>query len=222
VTHQEAIDTLASERYLLNDMSGEDRLAYEDHFFSCETCAGDLRSAAAMLEGARSGFAGRRPPARVVALTPKTGAGAPRTWWRSAALPWAAAAALACVAVYQSVRVGPSQRLDSSPVALVPVALHAASRGAEAVVPLDAGARLVSLALDVNDAQSGELTFELATSEGRLITSGRVAAPAPGTPLLLLLPSSTLAAPAHYVLSLGEAGTPPRPLGEYRFALLPR
>src|SRR5262249_21435933 len=106
VTHQEAIDTLASERYLLDDMPDEERLAFEAHYFSCEACAGDLRSAAAMLEGARRGFAGRSTSARGVttATRRRTSAG---NWYRSAVLPWAVAATLACIAVYQSVRVAP-------------------------------------------------------------------------------------------------------------------
>jgi hypothetical protein len=222
VTHQEAIDTLASERYLLDDMSGEDRLAFEDHFFSCEVCAGEVRSAAAMLEGAKSGFAGRSTPARAVPMAPG-GTAVTRNWYRSAALPWAAAATLACIAVYQSAWVVPSLRQDGSPVALAPVTLHPASRGADAVVALDAGSRFVSLALDVNDPpRSAELSYDLATSDGRQIASGRAASPAPGAPLLLLLPASTLAVPMHYILSVHDGGSPARVLGEYRFVLSPR
>jgi hypothetical protein len=223
VTHQEAIDTLASERYLLDDMSGEDRLAFEDHFFSCDVCAGDVRSAAAMLEGAKRGFAGRSTQDRVVPMTRKVRAAGAPSWYRSAALPWAAAATLACVAVYQSAWVVPALRQDASPVALAPVALHPASRGAEATVAVAAGSRFVSLALDVNEpSQTASLTYDLATSEGRSIASGRAAAPSPGTPLLLLIPSSTLTAPMHYILSVRDGGSPSRVLGEYRFALSPQ
>src|SRR5258705_5950403 len=59
VTHQEAVDTLATERYLLDDITGADRQAFEEHFFSCEVCADDLRTASAMLQGAHEGFAGQ-------------------------------------------------------------------------------------------------------------------------------------------------------------------
>jgi hypothetical protein len=220
VTHQEAVDTLASERYLLDDMPGQERLAFEDHFFSCEVCAGDLRSAAAMLEGAKSGFAARSAPARVLAMPGRHESIGRRSWYRSAALPWAAAATLACVTVYQSVRVGPALRSDASPTAIAPVALRPASRGAESVVILDPDARMVSVALDINDSPPGAaLTYDLATAEGRPIASGRAAAPAPGTPLILLLPSSTLTAPMHYVLTVRDAAAPARLPDEYRFAL---
>src|SRR5262249_51199924 len=126
VTHQEAIDTLASERYLLDDMSGEDRLAFEAHYFSCEACAGDLRSAAAMLEGARRGFAARSTPARVAPSAARARMSA-RNWSRSMVLPWAVAATLAGIAVYQSVRVAQPRRPDASLVALAPITLRPAS-----------------------------------------------------------------------------------------------
>ena len=222
MTHQEAIDTLASERYLLDDMSGEDRLAFEEHYFSCDACAGDLRTAAAMLEGARRGFAARASSAPGVP-TALRGRTAARNWYRSAALPWAVAATLGCIAVYQSFRVAPPVQPDASPVALAPITLRPASRGVEPVVTLDPGSQFVTVALDINDPpQSAELTFSLATSNGRAVASGRAAAPAPGAPLLLLLPSSTLAAPMHYILSVRDTGSPARIVGEYRFTLSPR
>jgi hypothetical protein len=52
--------------------------------------------------------------------------------------------------------------------------------------------------------------------------SGRAAAPAPGTPLLLLIPSMTLAGSMHYVLSVRDAGSSSRLLGEYRFEVSPK
>ena len=155
MTHQEAVETLATERYLLEDMSGVDRDAFEEHFFSCHLCADDLRVAAAMMKGAKAGFAGTTATSRVVPLISQ----APRKrilWYRSAALPWAAAAALALVTTYQSFWVVPSLRRDQAPVAIVPVTLRPASRGAEAVVPLGAGTDPISLAIEINEPADGK------------------------------------------------------------------
>jgi hypothetical protein len=222
VTHQEAVETLATERYLLDDMSGADRQAFEDHFFSCDICADDIRVAAAMRRGAEAGFAGTATAGRVVPMVarpPVTKA----VWYRSAALPWAAAAALAIVTTYQSFWMVSSPPRDGSPVALAPVTLRPASRGAEAIVPLPAGGGPVTLAIEINEpAESGQLAYTLTTSEGREVASGRAAAPAPGTPLLLLIPPTTLVAPMHYTLSFSDAGPSHRSLGEYRFAASPR
>jgi hypothetical protein len=220
VTHQEAVDSLASERYLLDDMSVQDRQAFEEHFFTCEVCADDLRTAAAMLQGAKAGFAGPSASADVVPFSRKANVRSARGWYRSIALPWAAAATLAGVAAYQSLWVIPSLSRATTPLALVPVTLHAASRGAEAVVPFPPGTQAVSLVLEINDPpRGGEISYDLSSSDEHHIVSGRAAAPPAGNPLLLVLPSWTLVGPMHYILSVRDAGSPARLLGEYRFAL---
>ena len=68
MTHQEAVESLATERYLLDDMPNSDRQAFEDHFFSCDLCADDMRVAAAMFKGAKAGFAGGAATAQVVPM----------------------------------------------------------------------------------------------------------------------------------------------------------
>src|SRR6185436_3414183 len=130
VTHQEAVDTLATERYLLDDMAGTDREAFEEHFFSCEACAADLRTASAMLQGAQEGFAGQAT-SNVVTMPVKRAAVSAPAWYRSAAPAWAAAAVLALVAGYQSLVVVPSLRLGTASLAVVPVTLRSVCRGGE-------------------------------------------------------------------------------------------
>jgi hypothetical protein len=46
--------------------------------------------------------------------------------------------------------------------------------------------------------------YELNAADGRQVAAGRAPVPAPGTPLLLVVPASTLRAPGHYVLSLRD------------------
>ena len=85
--------------------------------------------------------------------------------------------------------------------------------------PLLALGAPITLAIEINEpADNGQLIYDLKTADGRPIVSGRAAAPAPGTPLLLLIPS-TLVGPSHYSLSVHDAGPSNRPLGEYRFAV---
>src|ERR687898_536838 len=91
MTHEHAVQTMASERYLLEEMSELERHAFEEHFFSCADCADEMRTIEAMrAEMRREGQAAtvpfqRRQPIR----------------WTVAA-PWAAAASLALVVGYQS------------------------------------------------------------------------------------------------------------------------
>ena len=226
MTHEQAVQTLATERYMLDEMSGDDRDAFEAHFFSCEVCADDVRVAAAMVQGAQAGFAGEHSPKgqrdtaalretdgqRDTVVRPFRAA-----WYQSAKVAWLAAAALLVVSTYQSVFM---VRRDVSPVAIAPVTLRPASRGAETAVTMPADGGPVSLAVEINEpVESGQLAYSIAAAEGGRIASGRAAAPAAGTPLFLVIPSSTLAAPGRYVLSVHDASASNRLLGEYRFAV---
>ena len=51
--HDEAVRTLATERYLLGELAPELRDQFEEHLFDCQTCAFDLRTAATFLEHAK-------------------------------------------------------------------------------------------------------------------------------------------------------------------------
>jgi anti-sigma factor RsiW len=219
VTHEQAVETFASERYLLGEMSSAGREAFEAHFFSCEACAHEMQVGAAMLQGAKAGFAQSVARSRLAAPVPTSPASQP-AWYRSAALPWAAAAALAVVTTYQSLWTVPSLRRNASPVVIVPVTLRPASRGADALVPLSSGGDWLTLAIEVNEpADNGQIAYTLTTADGRRVVSGRAAAPIPGTPLLLLIPATTLVDSTRYLLSITDAGPSHRSLGEYRFAV---
>src|SRR5262249_31378559 len=112
----------------------------------------------------------------------------------------------------------PALRREGAPTAIVPVTVRPASRGAAAIVPLGSGNSPVALAIELGDAPQGnELTYDLRRADGTEVSSGRVAAPALGTPLLFLMPSSTLVGSMHYILTVGDAASPNRVLGEYRF-----
>jgi hypothetical protein len=219
MTHHEAVETMAAERYLLDEMSDADRQTFEEHYFSCTDCATDLQTTAAMLEGAREGFA---KPA-VSKVRSIDAARRPRpAWHRSVALPWAVAATLAIVAGYESLRPVSSPARTESPFALAPVTLRPESRGSEAVVHIPRDGSPVSLAVEINEApQGGELTYDLSRANGERIVSGRAPSPASGSPLLLLMPAWTVAAPMHYILSVHDAAGDRRLLGEYRFAAAP-
>lgn len=220
MTHQEAGDSLAAERYLLEEMSDDDRSAFEEHFFSCEACADDLRTAAAMLQGAKDGLMASQTSGQVIPMPTTRQARTTGAWYRSTTLPWAAAATLAAIVAYQSFWVVPSLRRDGSPFAIVPVTLHPESRGGEAIVARQPGGAPVTLAVEINEPpQAGELGYELKTADGRLVASGRAAAPAGGMPLLLLIPSWTLSGSMHYILSVRDTAGTGRPLGEYRFVV---
>src|SRR5262245_35396969 len=51
--HQQAVQNLAVESYLLGEMSPREREAFEEHFFECSVCGEDVRAAALFMEDAR-------------------------------------------------------------------------------------------------------------------------------------------------------------------------
>jgi hypothetical protein len=52
--HHEAVEMMASERYLLDELTPELRDAYEEHFFECPDCADDVRFGAAFVDQAKT------------------------------------------------------------------------------------------------------------------------------------------------------------------------
>ena len=220
MTHLQAVDTLATERYLLDEMTELERHEFEDHYFSCEECAEDVRAGGLMREGVRSGLLGDAARAATVhpfgdrALKPR------RRWNPAIVMPWAAAATLAVAVGYRSmVPAGtPGQEGALASQNVVPVTLRPASRGRPVIVPPGQRGRAVVFAVDVDTASNpGELTYDLlGPAGGPEVASGRAQAPAAGTPLLLLFPGSALGARGEYTLQVGNAASG-RTIEEFHF-----
>jgi anti-sigma factor RsiW len=51
--HDEAVRILATEKYLLGELSPELRDQFEEHLFDCQRCAFDLRATATFLDHAK-------------------------------------------------------------------------------------------------------------------------------------------------------------------------
>ncbi len=54
MNHQDALQEMAVERYLLGELSGEALNRFEEHLFDCPLCVTDLRAGATFIEAARS------------------------------------------------------------------------------------------------------------------------------------------------------------------------
>lgn len=110
--HKEAISGERLERYLLKQLTDEERAAFEEHYFSCAICAQDILVAARFIDNARrpllqldsEGLAerpneGRRPQQPAQPETEQK-----EKWWdRWLALAPKPALALACVALLTTV-----------------------------------------------------------------------------------------------------------------------
>jgi hypothetical protein len=216
MTHQQALDGLASERYLLDEMTEVERFEFEAHYFDCAECAEDVRLGESMRQEARR--AGAAAPAggqagrSAVVLTSAK-------WWRRpmVAAPWAAAATLALVTSYQSLVTVPGLRDAVAPQSIEPVMLRGATRGAATTVNIASGQKFVALAADVvTPPQSSTLGYELVDANRTAVASGQSQVSSSGAPLMLLIPVAELQRAGRYTLILREADQKTL-IGEYEF-----
>lgn len=211
--HQEAVETLASERYLLGEMSDAERDAFEEHFFACVECAGDVKAGARMKQGVRQGLAS----AQIVPIT--------RAWRSSAVLPWAVAATFAFLATYQTLhtptQVNPTQVNDvprQIPIPLNPVTIRPATRGEVPVIRPEANGS-ITLAFAVDSPGMGSIRYTLRREDGTMVASGEAPAPPPGGVMLLFFGPGALQAPARYILATQKVGSADLTEEEYRFSV---
>jgi anti-sigma factor RsiW len=147
--HTEAVKEMATERYLLNELTPEVRDAFEEHMFDCQECATDVRAGALFLDEAKAQLpqitepAARKAPERE-RVTHK------KPWWTFWTMPSFAApafAALLGVIAYQNLALIPGLRTAAAEPRLVPWAsIHAGTRGgAPTPVPAERGQGAVVL-----------------------------------------------------------------------------
>jgi hypothetical protein len=53
MTHEDALRQMAVEQYLLGELSGEPRDAFEEHFFECHICAADLKAGRTFMDAGK-------------------------------------------------------------------------------------------------------------------------------------------------------------------------
>ena len=219
MTHDTAIETMAAERYLLDEMAEVERHRFEEHFFACAECAESVRIGSRLSRDAATLFA-PAPPGRA-AVRPAAMAGRRPSWLPSPAVlvPWAAAATLALALGLQVAGPGGS-RSDTDPRVLATVPLRPATRGAVAAVTVPPGDGHLALALDVNAGAPGDIvSYHLARENGARLGTGSATVPAAGTPMVVLVAAEPLRAGGQFVLTLGPAQDAGAPPAEYRFTV---
>lgn len=216
MTHQQAVQSMAAERYLLDEMSELERHRFEEHYFDCGDCAEEVRIGAVVREEVRA--AGPSVPAiqpRNLRIVPARA----RNLF-TVVMPWAAAAALALFAGYQALVLVPDLRSMATAQAVSPVVLRQATRGpALPTVTLPDSGGFVAVAPDVDTrGVTGPIPYRLQRADGTHILSDRADVGAPGQPLVLLLPAKDVRQPGEYVLIIDIGGTPE----EYHFQVAAR
>jgi len=202
--HQQAIKMHAAERYLLEELSEEERESFEDHYFSCIECADEVKAAYTFADNAKAVMADW--PAPVL----RTERATFNFWqWLRPVLVPAMAVLLLGVTVYQSALVIPrlERQLETAtaPRALPSVVARAATRGEPAVVELSPNDQFVQVILDINTTQPvSSYSSQVYDESGNLRFTIASAVPSGGGSLNLLLPASELK-PGRYTIKVGPS-----------------
>jgi hypothetical protein len=130
MNHQEALQKMAVEQYLLGELSGASLDSFEEHLFECPECTADVKAGATFIDAARTEL---NAPRRIVAPLPKR----TPTWISWFTSPWLLSPALAvCLLAlcFQTFVLQPHMRQElaqvQAPSVLNPLVLaNAGARG---------------------------------------------------------------------------------------------
>lgn len=210
--HGEALQMMAAERYLLDELTPEERDTFELHMFGCQECALDVRVGSAFITEAKALLPGLdQPSSTFVDAKPAKPEKKKKGWsflWQPAfAMP--AFAALLAVIAYQNFSAIPSlRRAAAEPRVLYSNPIHIGTRGsAHTSVQAD---RAEGVALSLNLPQSSNYSsyvFELSDPNGKQFWTHTVT---PGTAddniVSLIIPGSGLQS-GSYTLAISGLTT---------------
>jgi hypothetical protein len=220
MNHKTAERTMAVEKYLLDEFSPEEKDVFEEHFFSCDECARQVKLGAAFMVHAKESLKG----VPVVAPNSKPVKEARRQWfaWLSPAFAVPAMALMLGVLAFQNLIQLPVMHQElvamNAPAVLPSADLKSgSSRGEENVVSAKAG-EFFQLTIDIPDTSKAAHTAELYDASGRKLWSLPVPADAPKDGLALKMPGNLPA--GSYVLAVTPAdGSGPGEAAHYPFLL---
>ena len=231
MNHNEAVEQMTVERYLLGELDADAREDFEEHMFCCPECALDSRVATVFIEEAKAELGKVAPIQPEVKGTGKREKG--RSRWSICWRPAFAApvfAALLMVIGYQNLVTLPGLRNAASQPAVVPVApLSGAARGEMRTTVVADRARGIAVPIDIPlDPGMGTFvsySFELYNPQGKLAWSGTIPAPAQGSAgdfeLSLVMPGGMLK-DGVYSVSISGTGAhgESTPIERYAFNLV--
>ena len=208
MNHDDAVQEMATERYLLDELTPELKEAFEEHMFECTECALDVRAGNVFLSEAKVQLPELKANAAPARPEP---AKAKKPWWSVFAMPALAApafAALLAVIAFQNFSTIPSLRSAAEePRIIAPSSLYADTRGSEPTVVQADRKQGASVLIELPQQPNySSYEFALNDPQGKRFWTKTVAAPQGGT-LSLTIPGTGLQE-GSYTLNL--AGVSPQ------------
>jgi anti-sigma factor RsiW len=179
--HQQAVQEMAVERYLLDELAPELRDEFEEHLFDCAECSLDLRAGAAFVEEAKLQLPtlASSAPAAAKAARGETGS-RPAGWlaWLRPAFAVPVFAAMLGVLAFQNFSTIPSLRRAADQPRLTPwVSFHTGTRGdAHLAVPADPRQGAVLVIQVAQEGGYAGYSFELSDAHGKRVWTQTVPA----------------------------------------------
>src|SRR5271154_2410512 len=188
--HTTAARTMAVEKYLLGEFDSEEQDAFEEHFFSCDDCAQEIKAGAALMKHGKEIFTREQTAEKAV-----VGVGPPKREWFAWLRPAFAVPALAFmlgIVVFQNLVQVPALHQSlvalNAPAVLPNADLHSGSaRGDDHVVVAKPG-ELFQLTIDIPDTSNVAHMAEMYDASGRKLWSLPIRADAPKDGLSLKMP----------------------------------
>jgi len=230
--HSQAVEQMAAERYLLDELPPEAREAFEEHVFDCSECAVDLRAASAFVDEAKVQLPAWTKPLPDAPTTSAARSGRRRDYWLSWLRPAFAVpafAALLAVVGYQNLVTLPAMRSESNQPRLLPwTPLHGATRGGARETITADHAHGIAFPVDLSPLPGSpaytSYSFDISDAEGKLFWTGSIAAPPASEStqgILLAIPAATLRNGAYTVAVFGVEPHGQRiPIDRYTFVLV--
>lgn len=187
--HSEATETMASARYLLGELTEEERERFEEHFFGCSECARDVRDGSAMMDSIRA-----EKPAAGDRLKPV------RT------LPWFLTAAAAIGLVILGFQNAQLRRMAAPGVVPSYSMLAMGTRGAAQPTTIQDPAKPFALFVDIPpQPASPTYRIEIRDSSNRALVSLPVSAGEARETITVYVPPHRLSAGSYTVVIVGGA-----------------
>lgn len=213
--HGEATQMMAAERYLMDELTPEQRDAFEQHVFECQECALDLRAGAAFISEAKNQLpeltAAQAPPSTPVQINrQKPPSGKKRSfflWQPAFALP--AFALMLAVITFQNVATIPSLRKSATePRILQSNVIHAGTRGNSHTAIMADRSQGLSLSIELPQTSDySSYSFELYDANGKSLwtqsVSGSNSDTMDGKLVTLVIPGAGLQSTSYSLAVVG-------------------
>ena len=207
--HTEALKKQAVEKYFLGELKGDEREAFEEHFFDCAECAAEVKATAIMVDNVREVLRTESVPKKAPVRETRTSGFL--SWWRPAYTVAAMALLLVTVGYENLVTIpnlkhGSAGSAQALPSYSFVTAGSRGENGTEITVPANSP---FGIYVDVvADPSFASYTADILTRAGATKVSIPISAEQTRDTVQLLIPGSTLGTGNYDLVIKGHrAGT---------------